>query len=84
MIIYCGALDENGFFEKYLTYLAEDIQYKIRRSLNDSSYVVPDDELRNMLLDKLSVLFARNGCNILDHSLPLKSVYDAGPCENSI
>jgi hypothetical protein len=84
MIIYCGVLDENGFFEKYWTYLAEDIQYKIRCSLNDSSYVVPDDELRNMLLDKLSVLFARNGCNILDHSLPLKSVYDAGPCENSM
>jgi hypothetical protein len=84
MIIYCSVLDENGFFEKYWTYLAEDIQYKIRCSLNDSSYVVPDDELRNMLLDKLSVLFARNGCNILDHSLPLKSVYDAGPCENSM
>ncbi|KAM0902532.1 hypothetical protein ACQ4PT_019216 [Festuca glaucescens] len=84
MIIYCGVLDENGFFEKYWTYLVEDIQYKIRRSLNDYSYVVPDDELRNMLLDKLSVLFARNGCNILDHSLPLKSVYDAGPCENSM
>ncbi|KAM0840949.1 hypothetical protein ACQ4PT_059342 [Festuca glaucescens] len=84
MVIYCGVLDENGFFEKYWTYLAEDIQYRIRRSLHDDSYNVPDDELRNMLLDELSVVFARNGCNILDHALPLKSMYSNDQCENNM
>jgi hypothetical protein len=75
MIILCGVLDENCFFEKYWTFLAEDIQYRIRRSLHDDSYVVPTDELKNMLLDELSVVFSKNGCSILDHALPLKSVY---------
>ncbi|KAM0912338.1 hypothetical protein ACQ4PT_012850 [Festuca glaucescens] len=84
MVIYCGVLDENGFFEKYWTYLAEDIQYRIRRSLHDDSYNVPDGELRNMLLDELSVVFARNGCNILDHALPLKSMYSNDQCENNM
>ncbi|KAM0864742.1 hypothetical protein ACQ4PT_043732 [Festuca glaucescens] len=84
MFIHCGILDENGFFEKYWTYLAEDIQYKIRCSLNDSYYVVPAVELRDMLLDKLSVVFAKNGCNILDHALPLKSVYAGVTCENDM
>jgi hypothetical protein len=28
-----------------------------------------------MLLDELSVVFSKNGCSILDHALPLKSVY---------
>ena len=64
-------------FFKYWTYLAEDLQYRIRRSLHDDSYNVPVDELRNMLLYELSVVFAKNGCNMLDHNLPLKSVYDA-------
>jgi hypothetical protein len=74
MIVFCGVLDENAFFEKYWTYLAEDMQHRIRCSLHDFSYIVPIDELKNMLLDELSVVFAKNGCNILDHNLPLRSV----------
>jgi hypothetical protein len=57
MIIFYGVLDENCFFEKYWTYLAEDIQHRIRCSLHDASYIVPPDELKNMLLDELSALF---------------------------
>ncbi|KAM0879748.1 hypothetical protein ACQ4PT_034029 [Festuca glaucescens] len=75
MVIYCGVLDENVFFEKYWTYLAEDIQHRIRCSLHDASYIVPVDELRNMLLDELAVVFAKNGGSILDHALPLKTIY---------
>jgi hypothetical protein len=75
IIIYCGVLDENYFFEKYWTYLAKDIQYRIRCSLHDASYVVPTDELKNMLLDELSVVFARNGCNIFYHALPVSVWY---------
>ncbi|KAM0832332.1 hypothetical protein ACQ4PT_064970 [Festuca glaucescens] len=74
MILYCGVLDENVFFEKYWTYLAEDIQYRIRSSLHDASYTVPVDELRNMLLDELAVVFAKNGSSISNHALPLKTV----------
>jgi hypothetical protein len=84
MIIFCGVLDENGFFEKYWTYLAEDIQHRIRCALHDSSYVVPDVELRNMLLDELASIFAKNGCSILDHGLPLKSIYDTSSVGNSM
>ncbi|KAM0834023.1 hypothetical protein ACQ4PT_063881 [Festuca glaucescens] len=75
MILYCGVLDENVFFEKYWTYLAEDIQYRIRSSLHDASYTVPVDELRNMLLDELAVVFAKNGSSISNHALPLKTIY---------
>ncbi|KAK1618128.1 hypothetical protein QYE76_023645 [Lolium multiflorum] len=75
MILYCGVLDENAFFEKYWTYLAEDIQYRIRSSLHDASYTVPVDELRNMLLDELAVVFAKNGSSITNYGLPLKTVY---------
>ncbi|KAM0832054.1 hypothetical protein ACQ4PT_065142 [Festuca glaucescens] len=58
----------------------EDIQYRIRCSLHDASYIVPDDELRNMLLDELSIVFSKNGCKILDYALPLKTIYAADSC----
>lgn len=44
--------------------------------MRDAKYAVPPNDLKDMLLDKSTVLFARNGTNILDHNLPLKSVYD--------
>uniref|UniRef100_A0ACD5XK49 Uncharacterized protein n=1 Tax=Avena sativa TaxID=4498 RepID=A0ACD5XK49_AVESA len=84
MIIFCGVLDENGFFEKYWTYLAEDIQHGIRCSLNQPTYIVPGPELKNMLLDKLVVLFAKNGYSILDHGLPLKTGNDNSSCINDL
>ena len=76
MLIFCGVIDENGFFEKYWTHLAEDIQHRICKNHNEPSYYVPGDQLRNLLLDELSLIFAKNGCSILDHNLPLKSVCD--------
>jgi hypothetical protein len=84
MVLFCGVLDESVFFERYWIYLAEDIQHKIRCSLSDSSFVVPANELKDMLLDELSVVFARNGCNILDHALPLKSVYETASGVNNM
>jgi hypothetical protein len=84
MILFCGVLDEGAFFEKYWTYLAEDIQHRIRCSLSDPSFVVPANELKDMLLDELSAVFAKNGCSISDHALPLKSVHDAGARVNTL
>jgi hypothetical protein len=75
---------KNVFFEKYWTYLAEDIQHKIRCSLHDFSDIVPPGELKNMLLDELSVVFAKNGCNILDHGLPPRTVSDTATRENNM
>ena len=81
MIIFCHVINENQFFEKYWPYMAEDIQHRIRRARDDLSYVVPTDGLKNMLLDELSVIFAKNGCSIFDYGFPLKSNYSNSSSE---
>ena len=84
ILVHCGVNDENAFFEKYWSHLAEDIHYNIKRSFHDDNHVVPPDELRDILLDKLTVLFSKNGSNILDHRLPLKTTYDDNSDDNEM
>ena len=84
ILVHCGVNDENAFFEKYWSHLAEDIKYNIKRSFRDDNHVVPPDELRDILLDKLTVLFSKNGSNILDHKLPLKTTYDDNSDDNDM
>ncbi|XP_073358077.1 uncharacterized protein [Aegilops tauschii subsp. strangulata] len=84
ILVHCGVNDENAFFEKYWSHLAEDIKYNIKRSFRDDNHVVPPNELRDILLDKLTVLFSKNGSNILDHRLPLKTTYDDNSDDNDM
>jgi len=67
MILHCAVNDEALFFEKYEVYLADDIQHRIRHAKNNLKYDVPPVDLRDMLLDELTVIFARNSACILDH-----------------
>ncbi|KAM0890942.1 hypothetical protein ACQ4PT_026719 [Festuca glaucescens] len=67
--------DDTEWYYAFDEALKWDIQHRIRCSLHDASYTVPVDELRNMLLDELAVVFAKNYGSILDHALPLKTVY---------
>lgn len=84
ILVHCGVSDENAFFEKYWLELAQDIEHRIKRSFHDDDHVVHVDELIDMLLDKLTILFAKNASNILDHNLPLKTVYDDDLDENGM
>ena len=46
ILIFCGVIDEKAFFEKYGLFMAEDIQYRIRSAHDDSSYILPTEELK--------------------------------------
>lgn len=70
MFMYCGIGDELGFFEKYWRPMSDDILYNLRKNLNDDNYVLPDDTLKNMVLEELHRLFARNGSSPASYSLP--------------
>ncbi|KAJ1256533.1 hypothetical protein BS78_K010100 [Paspalum vaginatum] len=48
--------------------LADDIQYRFQNLVGSAQYHIPDTELRDFILDDLSVLFAR----IRDYNLPPK------------
>jgi hypothetical protein len=73
MLIYCEVGDEPTFFEKVWQLLADDIQYNMRKTLNLPSYQMPINEIRDHLLDKLSILFNKCSSNIRDYNLPLKT-----------
>ncbi|KAJ1279261.1 hypothetical protein BS78_04G142100 [Paspalum vaginatum] len=73
MLLFCEVNDEEAFFEKVWRFLADDIQYRFQDLTGNRQYRLPDAELRDCVLDELSLLFARNGARIKDHSLPLRS-----------
>jgi len=45
---------------------------------------LPPVELRDILLDELAVIFAKNSACILDHKLPLKSAYHDASVQNDM
>jgi chromosomal replication initiation ATPase DnaA len=73
MLLYCEVGDEYAFFEKVWQQLTDDIQYRMRKTLNLPSYQMPTIELRDHLIDKLSVLFNKCGSNIKEYNLPQKT-----------
>jgi hypothetical protein len=70
MIVHCGIADESAFFEKHWHAMADDILFNLQQALNNSSYSVPDAQLRNMVLQELHTLFVRNGVSMSSFNLP--------------
>ncbi|KAJ1266692.1 hypothetical protein BS78_08G171500 [Paspalum vaginatum] len=73
MLLFCEVNDEAAFFEKVWRFLADDIQYEFQDVIGNRQYRLPDVELRDCVLDDLSLLFARNGARMKDHALPPRS-----------
>lgn len=44
--------------------------------MHDSSYHVPNAEVRDRLRHELAIIFLKNGSSVLDYSLALKSAYN--------
>jgi hypothetical protein len=62
-----------SFFGKVWKLLADDIQYNMRRVLNNPTYQMTDNQFRDHLLDTLDGLFSKRGSNISDYNLPKSS-----------
>jgi hypothetical protein len=70
MLLHCQVTDEYAFFEKVWKFLTDDILYYFLKALNDPNYQIPENELKNHMLDKLALLFNKSGGNIQDFNLP--------------
>lgn len=84
MLLYCEVGDEHIFFEKVWKLLADDIQYNMRRTLHLPTYQMPEDEVKDQLLDNLTILFNRCGANIHDYNLPRKTIFTDPCCGNRL
>jgi hypothetical protein len=70
MLLFCEVGDEYTFFEKVWRLLSDDIQYQFRDMIGNQNYQMPDNDIRNHLLDDLATLFAKSGSNIHNFNLP--------------
>jgi hypothetical protein len=84
MLLNCGVKSERDFFDRYWLHLADDIQYGIRNARRDRDYVVPIDQLKDLLLDELTEVFLKNGSKINNFDLPPKSTYESSSYDNRL
>ncbi|KAG2659831.1 hypothetical protein PVAP13_1KG278905 [Panicum virgatum] len=54
MLLLCEVNDEYAFFEKVWRVLADDIQFQIRESVGNPRFYVPENNLKDLLIDYLS------------------------------
>jgi hypothetical protein len=73
MLLYYEITNEYIFFDRVWKLLVDDIQYNIQKALNCPNYQMTENDLRNELFDRLSVLFNKSGGNIHDFNLPQKT-----------
>lgn len=84
MLLFCEVVDEYGFFERVWRLMADDIQYQFKENTGHTSYIIPDPTFKDFLLDDLTSLFARNGGNIREHSIPSRNNLPVFPSGNRL
>ncbi|XP_047087140.1 uncharacterized protein LOC124698742 [Lolium rigidum] len=84
IILFCSVDDERAFYNKYYSYLTDDIQLRYRGLLNDPSFIVPADQLQDMLIEELNHLFMRNGSSISNFNLPQARSVGSGSQTNRL
>jgi hypothetical protein len=70
VVLHCSVSDVRGLFDKYWLYLIDDIRRTLVNSLGNPSYVVPNEQLMNLLIQNLADLFGDSGGNINNYNLP--------------
>ncbi|KAL6662326.1 hypothetical protein ACP70R_000185 [Stipagrostis hirtigluma subsp. patula] len=75
MLLFCDIKDEFSLFESVWLTLGDDIEYSMRQALHNPSYVVPSAELKDLVLDEISLLLSKHGVNIKDYNLPPKTLH---------
>nr|ADB85380.1 putative retrotransposon protein [Phyllostachys edulis] len=73
MLLFCDINDEHSLFDKFWLDLAEDFKYRFCRATCNPYYVMPVDDLKDLLLDEISALLKRNGTRISSFNLPARS-----------
>lgn len=64
VILFCEVVKGRALFEQFWPNMADDIAYRIRSSLGDARYVIPEEHIQDELLRELSDMFAKNGASL--------------------
>jgi hypothetical protein len=70
VVLHCSVSNVCGLFDKYWLYLIDNICRGILNLLRNPSYVIPNEQQMNLLIQKLTHLFCDSGGDIYNYSLP--------------
>jgi hypothetical protein len=84
VVLYCCVSDVRALFDKYWLYFTDDIQKRLRNALANPNYVVPHEQMMNLLVQKLTDLFANSGGNINNYNLPKLDGQDYSMTDNRL
>jgi len=73
VLVYCDIGNIRALFNAYWRYMSDDLQYKIRKTVGNATYIVPENILLSTLLTELSNMFLKNGLSISSYDLPKPS-----------
>ena len=61
VVLHCSVGNVRALFDKYWLYLTDDIRKGLINALGNPGYVVPHEQLMNILILKLTEMFANCG-----------------------
>ena len=84
VVLFFSVSDVRALFDKYWLYFVDDIHKRLRDALANPNYVVPHKQLMNLLVQKLTDLFANSGGNINNYNLPKLAVQGYSMTDNRL
>jgi hypothetical protein len=84
VVLFCSVGNVRALFDKYWLYFTDDIHRQLKNALGNPNYIVPHEQLMNLLINKLTDLFANSGGNINMYDLPRLTVQGCGVAENRL
>ncbi|XP_015694136.1 uncharacterized protein LOC102700249 isoform X1 [Oryza brachyantha] len=70
VVVYCDDGNIAELYDRYWTYMADDIAYKLLHALGPQLGTISDELLQGTLLKELDSLFSSNGLSMSSYSLP--------------
>ena len=68
--MFCSVGNVRALFDRYWLYFTDDIHRRLTNALQNPNYIVPHEQLMNLLIQNLTSVFANSGANINDYNLP--------------
>ena len=84
VVLFCLVSNVRSLFDKYWLYFTDDIHRRLKNALGNPNYIVPHEQLMNLLIQNLTQVFANSGGNINDYNLPKPTVHSVTISDNRL
>jgi len=84
VVLFYSVGNVRSLFDKYWLYFTDDIHRRLKNALGNPNYIVPHEQLMNLLIQNLTQVFANSGGNINDYNLPKPTVQSVTISDNRL